>query len=250
MSKYLHSSNIVPNNHCRSDHPNISPWLDEQIWGHRIWDNQSPWLLFLEFLTVAESCLRDNRLFNEGSSHYPLLFQPYQRLYLRNILFNNEFIGPIDRQYSSTGAWDEWINRMNTKAQGIATRDFSYLRDNFSSFRDFTTIVKMLQSTAVEEKSNKRWSSRFVFPFGPDGLYEDLNVMRNRVSREYINFGRTGELLYLMLSRSKSAKVLQTPMRSLFQNSFLNQLLKSLQPDENDNLPQRGHSYLHKASMF
>ena len=35
-------------------HPNrehsIKPWLDEQIWGHRLWDSQSPWLIFLEFL--------------------------------------------------------------------------------------------------------------------------------------------------------------------------------------------------------
>ena len=244
MSEYLHSSNIVPNSHCRSDHPNISPWLDEQIWGHRIWDNQSPWLLFLEFLTVAEACLRENKLFDEGSRHYPLQFQPYQRLYLRNILFNNEFIGPIDRQHNNFGDWDAWIEQMNTKAQGIPIRDFSYLKDKFSSFRDFATIVKMLQSTAVEGNRNRRWSSRFVFPFGPDGLYEDLNVKGSSVSREYINFGRTGELLYLMLSRSKSAKVLRAPMESLFHNNVLNQLLKSLQPNENDNLQRRGHSYL------
>ncbi len=103
MSEYLQSGNIVSNMHCRSDHPSISPWLDEQIWGHRIWDNQSPWLLFLEFLTVAEACNRENRLFDECGVSYPLQFRPYQRLYLRNILFKNGFVDGIDATRSDGG---------------------------------------------------------------------------------------------------------------------------------------------------
>ena len=244
MSEYLHSDNIVSNSHCRSDHMRISPWLDEQIWGHRIWDNQSPWLLFLEFLTVAEACLRENRLFDEGGVYYPLQFRPYQRLYLRNVLFNNEFVNPIDAQHSNSGAWEAWTQQMNTKAQGVPVRDFSYLKDKFSSFRDFATIVRTLRGTAVEGDRNRRWSSRFVFPFGTEGLYEDLNITGNNVSREYINFGRTGELLYLMLCRSKSAKALRVPMKLLFENNYLDKLLKHLQPDENNDLQRRGHSYL------
>ena len=169
MSEYLHSHNIVSNSHCQSDHPSISPWLDEQIWGHRIWDNQSPWLLFLEFLTVAEACLRNNRLFDEGKVYYPLRFRPYQRRYLRNILFNNEFVDSIDAQYGNREAWEAWTQQMDIKAQGVPVRDFSYLKGKFSSFRDFATIVRTLRSTAVEGDRNRRWSSRFVFPFGVEG---------------------------------------------------------------------------------
>ena len=84
MSEYLCPDNIVSNSDYRSYH-DISPWLDEQIWGHRIWDSQSPWLLFLEFLTVAEAYLRENRLFDENGVYKPLQFRPYQRLYLRNV---------------------------------------------------------------------------------------------------------------------------------------------------------------------
>lgn len=61
------------------DHTAVSPWLDEQIWGHRIWDSQSPWLLFLEFLSVAEACHRDGRLLDERGVYYPLVFRPYKR---------------------------------------------------------------------------------------------------------------------------------------------------------------------------
>ena len=75
-------------------------------------------------------------------------------------------------------------------------------------------------------------------------LYEDLNIRGNSASREYINFGRTGELLYLMLCRSKFAKALRAPMKLLFKDNPLNKLLKRLQPDENDDLQRRGRSYL------
>ena len=247
MSEYLHSKNIVSNSDCRSDH-DISPWLDEQIWGHRIWDNQSPWLLFLEFLTVAEACLRENKLFAEDGVYYPLRFRPYQRLYLRNILFNNqfvnEFLDQIDTQHNDSGIWNVWIQRMNNEAQGDLDRNFSYLKDRFSSFRDFATVIRMLRGTAVEGDRNRRWSSRFVFPFGAEGLYEDLNIKRSSTSREYINFGRTGELLYLMLCRSKFVEMLHRPMKSLLQDNYLNKLLKRLQPDKDDDLRNRGRSYL------
>ena len=133
---------------------------------------------------------------------------------------------------------------MNIEAQGDVDRNFSYLKDKFSSFRDFETIVRTLRGTVVEGDRNRRWSSRFVFPFGTEGLYEDLNVRGSNVSREYINFGRTGELLYLMLCRSKSAEVLHAPVKSLFEDNYLNRLLKRLQPDKDDDLGRRGHSYL------
>ena len=77
----------------REDYPDNTMWVDEQIWGHRLWDSASPWLLFLEFLNVAEASLRGGQLFENGG--HPLLFKPYKRLHLRNILFNNEALAQI-----------------------------------------------------------------------------------------------------------------------------------------------------------
>ena len=235
MYEYLHSDNIVPRPY-RNQHPDILLWLDEQIWGHRLLDQQSPWLLFLEFLTVAEACLREKNLFNEGGVYYPLQFFPYRRLDLRNLLFNNEFVTQIGDQHSdSSNAWEKWCQEMAEQAQGIGNRDFSYLKDQLStlSFHEFATIITTLRSTAVESDTNRRWSSRFVFPFGPDGLYEDLNIRAGRTSREYINFGRTGELLYLMLCRSKSVMNLSKSLVLLLdENRPLNMLLKRLQPEQ------------------
>jgi hypothetical protein len=217
-----------------ADHPKNEMWLDEQIWGHRLWDNQSPWLLFLECLCLAEAIHREGKLLNHGTNYYPLTYHPAQRLYLRNILFNNEVLFEIaERSSSSPAAWKEWLKWMDDNAKGVNPRDFSYLQPRFHSFGDFAALVGMLRASAVESDANKRWSSRFVFPFGDEALYEDLNVTTDgKAAREHINFGRTGELLYMMLARSSKATELVgvlTPMVAA--SNPWNTLLKLLQPE-------------------
>lgn len=237
---------LLPPPH-REDHRDNKMWVDEQIWGHRLWDSESPWLLFLEFLTVAEACHREGRLLDERGTHYPLLFRPNQRLHLRNILFNNEGLFRMAERHPDSGtAWTHWLAWMADHAKGVTTRDFSYLKGRFHSFQQFVSLVGMLRGSAVESQANKRWSSRFVFPFGPAGIYEDLNVTPGgSASREYINFGRTGELLYLMLSRSASAADLTPRLaRLLSGENPWNRLLKLLQPDGPEDQETRKNSYL------
>ena len=70
-----------------------------------MWDAQSPWLIFLEFLTVAEACHREGRLLqglsvDDQNRPEPLNFRPYKRMYLRNILYNNEEIFRIAEKYA------------------------------------------------------------------------------------------------------------------------------------------------------
>ena len=55
-----------------NDHPDNEMWVDEQIWGHRLWDSQSPWLLFLECLNIAEACQRDNQRVRQASGLDPV----------------------------------------------------------------------------------------------------------------------------------------------------------------------------------
>lgn len=235
---------ILPPPH-REDYRDNKMWLDEQIWGHRLWDSQSPWMLFLEFLTVAEANYRTNQLFDGLTPQ--LLYRPYRRLHLRNILFNNEPLFQIDERYpDSSTAWSKWLEWIGDHAKGVAPRDFSYLRDRFQSFHQFVSLVGMLRRSAVESETNKRWSSRFVFPFGPNALYEDLNItVAGNVSREYINFGRTGELLYLMLSRSSHAEQLRAKFTTLLAgNNPWNRLLALFQPDGAEDQETRKDSFL------
>lgn len=235
---------ILPLPH-RQDYRDNKMWVDEQIWGHRLWDSESPWMLFLEFLTVAEACHRSGELFNGGTLQ--LLFRPYKRLHLRNILFNNETLFQIDERYPESAiAWSKWLEWISDHAKGVTPRDFSYLKSRFHSFHQFASLVGMLRGSAVESDTNKRWSSRFVFPFGPNALYEDLNITATgNVSREYINFGRTGELLYLMLCRSSSAVRLRDSFAPLLAgNNPWNKLLALFQPQAAEDQETRKDSFL------
>jgi len=66
-------------------------WVDEAIWGHRLHDEQSPWLTFLEFLTVLLAEHGAGRALQETSLN-SLSYKPQTQLKLRNLVFNNPHI--------------------------------------------------------------------------------------------------------------------------------------------------------------
>lgn len=192
-------------------------WIDEAIWGHRLYDEQTPWLTFLEFMTVLLAEHRAGRALREETLN-SLSYRPQLQLRLRNLVFNNPHIMTVlaeDR--ADEAAWTIWLGKMAETAGGLDCTDFSYLRDRFESFQDFAAVIGFLQGSAIEGSSNKRWSSKFVFPFGPNALYEDANVNpRGGVSNDRRFFARTGELLYLMLCRSGVANELRGLVVSRF----------------------------------
>ncbi len=251
-------SQVLPPQH-HSEH-NTSMWVDEQIWGHRLWDSQSPWLIFLEFLNVAEARRREGKLLDEGDDFVSLVYRPYKRMSLRNLLFNNEAVTRVAANEPDSGsAWIAWLSWMKENAKGVTEieRDFSYLKNRFGSFHEFAMLLGMLRGSAVESTSNKRWTSKFVFPFGPAALYIDLNT---NAGREYINFGRTGELLYMMLVRSSFREQLRPHLERLIgENNQWNQLTRLLQPGTDDNdlespgrscyLPYRAHECFNRVGQ-
>lgn len=240
-------SQIIPPQYA-GDH-NTAMWIDEQIWGHRLWDGQSPWLIFLEFLNVAEARQRKGTLLNEGEDFASLIYRPYKRMALRNLLFNNEALTRIAAKHAdSSSAWAEWLSWMSENAKGVTEieKDYSYLKSRFGSFHDFAMLIGMLRASSVESSSNKRWTSKFVFPFGPSALYIDLNLSgaTGKAVREYINFGRTGELLYMMLCRSSQRAELKQYVEGLVSgDNQWNKLTRLLQPGtDTDDLDTPGKS--------
>lgn len=212
-------------------------WVDEAIWGHRLYDEQTPWLCFMEFLGVFNSEYEKNRAFKEKAFN-TLNYNPFSRLYLRNLLFNNPYIEVIHRDYEEHNdeqkAWGEWTKLAEQNFAGLEYPNLNYLQDNFNSFGDFYETVKFLQSNTIEGENNKRWSSQFIFPYGKECLYEDLRITGNKVQNDRRFFGRTGELLYLMLSRSKKEDEILTILEStiLNSNSIFNRLAQLLQPND------------------
>ncbi|MDR7016077.1 hypothetical protein [Acinetobacter sp. 3657] len=205
--------------------------VDEKIWGHRLYDEQLPHLIILEFLGIlVGNC--EQPLKEEGGK---VIYKPQRQLRLRGILFNNPYINMIasSTNKSDEKKWEEWFEEYQKGA--YAEEDMSYLKDVFKSFDDFARVVELLRSSSFEVNSNKRWSSKFVFPFGPDALYEDLRVDKAETNDRRF-FARTGEILYLMLCRSYNKEELGEFLvkRLLCAKMPLNRLVKAIQGEKQD----------------
>ena len=183
----------------------VNLWLEEAIFGHRLWARQTPWLLLLEFLNVADAYNADGRLLERRSPEQPMRYRLRWRMGLRNILFNSgSLVSIASAGFDDETAWNRWSTSMQ-RADAAPEEGFGYLRKRFDSFEDFAEVVMLLRQSALEAGGNRRWSSRFIFPFGVDAIYNDAIVKNDTPSRDYNNFGRTGELLHMMLSRSVHA---------------------------------------------
>lgn len=222
--------------------------VDERIWGHRLYDEQLPHLAVLEFLCVLGS-----------NADMPLVeipgeivrYKPQRQIRLRALLFNNPYVEAIRaRSIPDSDKWASWKEYFITDATGLEGGDMDYLRLAFSCFDDFAKAIELLRSSAFEARSNKRWSSKFVFPFGPDALYEDLRFSASGASNDRRFFARTGELLYLMLCRAKGGQDLGKELvERLFDPAApMNRLVRVLQGEPQSADSARDTGYLPPAS--
>jgi hypothetical protein len=222
-----------------------SMWVDEAIWGHRLYDEQLPWMVFLEFLNIFHYEAEKGRVFSEPGGLNTLNYKAARRLYLRNILFNNPHLEKIRQTYpNDNNRWDEWLKRMKA-ATGIAHPRFEYLRKHFDSFDDLCETVALIRSTSLEVNSNKRWTSKFVFPYGKDCLYEDLDNTASTNDRRF--FGRTGEILYLMLCRALRKDELLSALKMWLskRDGTWDSIIGCLQPSDEDQFGrERANSFL------
>ncbi len=206
--------------------------VDENIWGHRLYDEQLPHLTVLEFLGVLGSNLDKPLRVHEGAGG-AVKFQPQRQIRLRGLLFNNPYVESIaESALPDDEKWRQWFDKFDQGKTGNGDDDMAYLRQSFSSFDDFAKAIELLRSSSFESRSNKRWSSKFVFPFGPDALYEDLEIdPRGKMSNDRRFFARSGELLYLMLTRAnKGAQLGDVLAKRLFdRDAPMNRLARALQ---------------------
>lgn len=222
--------------------------VDEHIWGHRLYDEQLPHLTVLEFLGVLGSNA-DNPLVATPTDR--VRYRPQRQMRLRGLLFNNPYVESVrDRSIPDDEKWKVWKELFADDATGIGDDDMDYLRQVFLNFDDFAKAIELLRSSAFEARSNKRWSSKFVFPFGPDALYEDLRVESGGASNDRRFFARTGELLYLMLSRSSRGPELGKKLVERLYDSKapMNKLVKALQGEPQFANDARDVGYLPHSS--
>ncbi|MVF23135.1 hypothetical protein EVC37_16155 [Methylocaldum sp. BRCS4] len=217
----------APPNHKEA----VNLWADEAIWGHRFHNDQTPWLVLLEFLAVFRSRHLDGNALNEprkNGEHECIRYHIPRMTPLRQLVFNNPHIQHIESVGKSDGdCWNAWLNEIGGEY------NFSYLKDRLRSFSRLARIIEFFQNTAVEAHRQRRWTSRFLFPYGPNCIYADLpGKISGSPDRRF--FARGGELLYLMLSRSHDGPALAQKIagRLLREGDRWDRVVRALLPDD------------------
>lgn len=222
--------------------------VDEHIWGHRLYDEQLPHLTVLEFLGVLGSNIKNPLVASPADK---VQYRPQRQIRLRGLLFNNPYVESVrEKSIPDEEKWRIWKEHFANDATSLGDQDMDYLRQVFITFDDFAKAIELLRSSSFEARSNKRWSSKFVFPFGPDALYEDLRVDSKGASNDRRFFARTGELLYLMLCRAERGPELGLKLAErLFDSTVpMNRLVRALQGEPQHAPDAREVGYLPHAT--
>lgn len=208
----------MTDNAWRKHYPAVQLWLEEEIWGHRIYDESTPDLLTLELFNVLRSLRKRGIPPLGGASNGDLQVSFPRSLILRTILFNNPNLRePLTQGLDNSRCWQvqfeslyhtwrEYTGRSGNTPEVVSRygierpESFSYLQQRFSDYETYVNLVELMRRTAVEFESNKRWTSKFLFPYCEPALFEDINERTFSTDRRF--FGRSGELAYLMLDRS------------------------------------------------
>jgi len=214
-------------------------WFDEAIWGHRLYDQATPELIFLEFLNIVAFFERTGTEEFRDNSYIGM-----KSLLLRFLVFNNPVLKeawdkPVEERWPffKKRICEHW-NSLNYDKNREPSY-FNYLQDNFQDFGKFFELIKLLQANAIEFLSNKRWTSQFLFPFCEKTLFLDLSC-KDGYSPDRRFFGRTGELVFLMLQRSGCWDEIKAKLHDqIFDNSVShiqrwNQAIQLLIPPDYD----------------
>jgi len=224
----------LPPQQTHLDNKNITTWTDERLFGHRFHNEQTPWIVLLEFLAVFRSRFDQGQALQESRGegvHEEVRYDIARFPHLRYLVFNNPYLQHIEQTVSGNNEqWRQWLAAV---ADAPVDGGFGYLRDRFENFSRFVRVVEFFQNTAVEPHRQRRWSSRFIFPYGPDCLYADADGKNGVGNPDRLFFARAGELLYLMLNRSgRGSELAEAISGKLMRGEDdWNRLATALQPD-------------------
>ncbi len=216
-------------------------WIEEAIYGHRFYNDQTPWFTYLEFLHVCEHRRRDRNhrsLFvrpTEGR-HETFEYVMPAREELRRLLFLDERLDELASKplIDERQALREWLDELAAEDRRDADT-YAYLGQRFSGLRDIHTAVQLVRSAEIDQHRGRRYTSRHLVPFGPAALTADFRPQaKGAPSHDRRFFARGGELVFLMLGRSNASAQLEQLIegRLLDENSRWNRLIAALQPTE------------------
>ncbi len=220
-------------NPLRHDH--IQTWgtdmvVQEKIFGHRYIEEQKAFMLVLEVLAIARvmqvdangnphdkiAVFRHPRI---GDAHENFGIALIRQRALRYILFKDSSLDQIrnDSSISQDRRVEEWVKKLNEGYRVTVRGDpvtFDYLLQRFKhQFDDIVQAIQILRGLELDSINKRRWTSRFLVPRGPNLNFSDCD---EKFVSDRRFFGRGGEMVYLMLSRSSCAKDLGTCLTENF----------------------------------
>ena len=181
----------------------------EDTWGHRFRTDQTPMLLFFELMCIIESQNQAKKNGDIEKIFLPendrLYFKHKRNINLRVLLYQNEELESIYKSSMNEEAkWDkqiEYLNRLDKKFFSFKNKDINHFKQKFETFESFYKAIKSIRSLTFDPLTNKRWTSKFIFPISREYIWSDLDNENDSEDRRF--FSRGGELIYLMLCRSK-----------------------------------------------
>ncbi|NSY68404.1 hypothetical protein G6L35_05965 [Agrobacterium tumefaciens] len=223
----------------------IKLWTDYAVWGLDIYDNQPTWFSLIELILVLTDrhrkggpLLSTMTVDDKGKPvHENIQYDIYYNANLRHLMFRDQDILPLSERNATDqpALWADWLARVRKDFHNL---DLSYLQTAFADdFNKFSEAVDLLRSAEVEPMHAKRWTSRHLQPIGEAVLFPDYASRAGGggdLDRRF--FRRTGEIFYLMMSRSAEhlkEKLEELLKERLFSSSnHWNAIAKKLQGPE------------------
>lgn len=189
-------------------------WIQEAIHGHRFNNDQEPYMILLETLSVCRGHKLGTTL-PSGSSHEDITYKVPHQEKLRWLVFQERQLERIaaDERILLDQKWCIWKRDVNRQydPRNPDYDNFAYLDDRFRRrFDALLQAIRLIRSLEIDVMHGRRWSSQFVAVTGPDLLFADFGGERGKWAMDKRFFGRAGELVYLMLNRSGYAERVQT----------------------------------------
>ena len=191
--------------------------LEEDIFGTGFDSGEQRTHLMLEFLTVlASQNQADPFAVTQSDEWGRFAFLKRRNLILRQILFNNPELGIIAATTQQDEAkWQQWFEQFSAKLQTapknrsenstpyqpeFLTALLAQLKEICQGqFERLVTLVKVLRSWSIDTDKNRQWSTLFLFPFGYDSLFWEID---SELSFNINLMGGAGQNVFSMLARA------------------------------------------------
>lgn len=197
-------------------------YLEEEIFGPGFHEDERRLHLMLEFLIVLASQKQNDPMnINQCDKYGCFAFFRRLNLRLRQILFNNPELAIIasNKQITDEQKWQQWLEQFALHSKLEKTQEdnseqnendlasniplslqFEQLKEECKGkFDRFVTLVNVLRAWSFAPKTDHQWSTMFLFPFGYDALFMEVNK-EGKVKQNLMH--GAGHIIFSMLARA------------------------------------------------